>query len=101
MAEAVRRKRRQPGWEATGEQKYPDYAVQFSYYLSTWLWHYGGVYPPDDDPTKFSYSTFGATSVSVQHNCLDGYGLVADERLVDALAKRYATGSDADAGERY
>jgi hypothetical protein len=65
-----------PLYEATGEKKYLDYAVQLSYYISTWLWHYGGVYPPDDDLTMFSYNTFGATSVSVQHHCLDEWGLL-------------------------
>lgn len=61
--------------EITGRRAYLDDAVAISYYLSTWLWHYEGVYPPDDDFTKHHYSTFGATSVSVQHNHLDPYAL--------------------------
>jgi hypothetical protein len=54
--------------------------VSVSYYLSTWLWHYQGIYPENDNFTVYRYSTFGATSVSVQHHHLDPYALawVAD-----------------------
>jgi len=57
----------------TKEQRYLDDAVQTSYYLSTWLWHYDEVYPEDDQFTKFGYHTFGGTSVSAQHHHLDYY----------------------------
>lgn len=60
-------------FKLTGEGQYLDDAVQSSYYLSTWLWHYDGVYPEDDAFTKYDYHTFGATSVSVQHHHLDYY----------------------------
>ncbi|MDR0902393.1 MAG: hypothetical protein LBM92_06455, partial [Opitutaceae bacterium] len=61
--------------EATGMRDYIDDAVLISYYLSTWLWHYKIVYPADDDFSKYNYDTFGATSVSTQHNHLDAYAL--------------------------
>jgi uncharacterized protein YyaL (SSP411 family) len=60
-------------YEETGKRPYLDDAVALSYYLSEWLWHYQGVYPANDDFTKYGFNTFGATSVSVQHNCLDEY----------------------------
>lgn len=62
-------------YEETGNRQYRDDAVSLSYYLSQWLWHYQGVYPADNDFTKYDYNTFGATSVSVQHHCLDVYAL--------------------------
>ncbi|MDR1222641.1 MAG: hypothetical protein LBL07_07175 [Tannerella sp.] len=67
-------------YEITGSPAYLDNAVSVSYYLSTWLWHYQGIYPENDNFTVYRYSTFGATSVSVQHHHLDPYALawVAD-----------------------
>jgi hypothetical protein len=62
-------------YETTGDTAYIDDAVTVSYYLSTWLWHYREIYPDDDNFTKYGYSTFGGTSVSVQHNHLDPYAL--------------------------
>jgi hypothetical protein len=61
-------------YEDTGKRQYLDDAVSLSWYLSQWLWHYQGVYPAEDDFTKYGFSTFGATSVSVQHHCLDEFG---------------------------
>ena len=55
--------------------EYVEDALAISYYLSTWLWHYDGVYPEDSDFNQYDYHTFGATSVSVQHNHLDPYAL--------------------------
>lgn len=60
-------------YKETGDQAYLNDAVQTSYYLSTWLWHYDGNYPEDDAFTQYGYHTFGATSVSVQHHHLDFY----------------------------
>lgn len=60
-------------YKVTGEDEYLDDAVRTSYYLSTWLWHYDGIYPEDDAFTINGYHTFGATSVSVQHHHLDYY----------------------------
>ncbi len=57
----------------TGEKAYLDDAIQTSYYLSTWLWHYDGVYPAGDAFTEYGFHTFGGTSVSVQHHHLDYY----------------------------
>ena len=59
----------------TGSPKYIEDALAISYYLSTWLWHYDGIYPESDDFSEYGYHTFGATSVSVQHNHLDPYAL--------------------------
>ena len=60
-------------YNMTGSGQYLDDALQSSYYLSTWLWHYDGVYPDDDAFTEYDYHPFGATSVSVQHHHLDYY----------------------------
>lgn len=62
-------------FKLTLQERYLSDAQQISYYLSTWLWHYDGIYPPDDAFTKYSYHTFGSTSVSVQHHHLDPYAL--------------------------
>ncbi|MDY4552725.1 MAG: hypothetical protein SPD54_13135 [Parabacteroides sp.] len=62
-------------YKLTQDSRYLSDAVTVSYYLSTWLWHYDGVYAADDMMTKFGYHTFGATSVSVQHHHLDPYAL--------------------------
>lgn len=62
-------------YEITGNPAYLDHAVSVSYYLSTWLWHYQGIYPADDNFTVYHYNTFGATSVSTQHHHLDPYAL--------------------------
>ena len=56
--------------------KYIANAERISYYLSTWLWHYKASYASDSDVTLHGYSTFGATSVSVQHHHLDVYALL-------------------------
>ena len=62
-------------FHATNDSSYLDDAVHVSYYLSTWLWHYNGVYASDDDFTRYNYKTFGGTSVSTQHRHIDPYAL--------------------------
>lgn len=62
-------------FDITGDSVYIDNAVQTSYYLSTWLWHYKADYDNDTDMIRYGYNTFGATSVSVQHHHLDVYAL--------------------------
>ena len=62
-------------YNLTSNKEYLDDAIAVSYYLSTWLWHYNGVYPENDNFTQYNYKTFGATSVSVQHHHLDPYAL--------------------------
>lgn len=62
-------------YDMLGEQKYLDDAVALVYYLSTWMWVYDGVYPSDDSFTEYGFHTFGGTSVSTQHQCLDNFGL--------------------------
>jgi len=61
--------------ELTNEENYLDAAEHISWYLSTWLWHYSDVYPPESDFDRYGYNTFGATSVSTQHHHLDPYAL--------------------------
>ena len=63
-------------FHTTQDTRYIDDAVQISYYLSTWLWHYNGIYPPEDDFTRYGYKTFGATAVSTQHRHLDPYAIL-------------------------
>lgn len=59
-------------YRITNDRQYLDAAVHTSYYLSTWLWHYDGIYP-DDDFSQYGYHTFGGTWVSVQHHHIDNY----------------------------
>ena len=63
-------------YHTTQDTRYLDDALQISYYLSTWLWHYNGVYPPGDDFTRYNYKTFGGTAVSTQHRHLDPYAVL-------------------------
>jgi len=62
-------------YHTTQDIRYLNDAVHVSCYLSTWLWHYNGVYPPGEDFTRYGYKTFGATSVSTQHRHLDPYAV--------------------------
>ena len=62
-------------YQITKDKAYLDDAVHISNYLSTWMWHYDGIYPQDDAFSRYNYHTFGATSVSVQHHHLDPYAL--------------------------
>lgn len=63
-------------YDATGDKKYIDHAEAISYYLSSWMWHYESLYPKDVEVARHNYTTFGATSVSVQHHHLDEYALL-------------------------
>lgn len=62
-------------YDATGDFSYVKAAEQSAYYLSTWMWHYRGVYPEDCDFTEHGFDTFGLTAVSTQHHHLDPYAL--------------------------
>ena len=62
-------------YRVTQDARYLDDAAQISAYLSTWLWHYNGIYPADDDFTVYGYKTFGTTSVSTEHRHLDPFAL--------------------------
>lgn len=62
-------------YELSKEQEYLDDALALGYYISSWLWCYDGVYPSEDCFTKHNFHTFGGTSVSTQHQCLDNFGL--------------------------
>jgi hypothetical protein len=61
--------------ELTNEDQYLEAAEHISWYLSTWLWHYSGLYPAESDFSRYGYHTFGATAVSTQHHHLDPYAL--------------------------
>ena len=63
-------------YDITGDSTYIAKAERTSQYLSTWLWHYKDRYENESDITRYDYNTFGATSVSVQHNHLDVYALL-------------------------
>ncbi len=63
-------------YDALGDASYIDKAEDISYYLSTWMWHYKSCYDEEDDAARYGYSTFGATSVSVQHHHLDVYAIM-------------------------
>ena len=60
-------------YQITHRKEYLQDAIHTSYYLSTWLWHYDEMYPPEDQFVREGYHTFGGTSVSVQHHHLDYY----------------------------
>ena len=62
-------------YRITQDKRYLDDAIHISYYLSTWLWHYNGVYPSEEDFARYRYKTFGTTAVSTQHRCVDPYAL--------------------------
>lgn len=63
-------------YDVTGDKSYVAHAEDISYYLSTWMWHYRSLYPKDVEVQRYNYTTFGATSVSVQHHHLDEYALL-------------------------
>lgn len=67
-------------YHATKNKKYLIEADEISYYIATWQWVYDVVKPLDDDFTKYSYHTFGASGVSTQHHHVSSYAvcIVAD-----------------------
>ena len=55
------------------DDTYLNDAVDISYYLSTWLWHYNVNYADGDVFQQYNYKTLGATSVSTQRHYFDTY----------------------------
>jgi hypothetical protein len=62
--------------EATGKDKYIEWAEDVSYYLATWQWHYSVPYPEGTVLRELGYDTFGGTAVSTQHHHQDPYALI-------------------------
>lgn len=63
-------------YDITRENTYIQNAERISQYLSTWLWHYAASFEDDAEINRHDFTTFGATSVSVQHHHLDVYALL-------------------------
>lgn len=62
-------------YQITGEGQYLDKALQISYYLATWQYHYNVSYEKSTLLGQMGYETRGGTAVSVQHHHIDCYGL--------------------------
>ena len=62
-------------YEVTGQQKYLDAAIEVSYYLATWQYHYSVSFPDDSQLAILGVDTYGSTAVSAAHNALDHYGI--------------------------
>lgn len=60
-------------YKITKDEAYLNDAVDVSYYLSTWLWHYNINYAEGDAFQQYSYKTLGATSVSTQRHYFDTF----------------------------
>ena len=60
-------------YKITKNDVYLNDAVDVSYYLSTWLWHYNINYAEGDAFQQYNYKTLGATSVSTQRHCFDTF----------------------------
>ena len=55
--------------------RYIKHAVQASYYLATWQWHYTIPFPEGTTLRLLNYDTFGGTSVSTQHHHIDPFAI--------------------------
>jgi hypothetical protein len=60
-------------YKITKDDVYLNDAVDVSYYLSTWLWHYNINYAEGDVFQQYGYKTLGATSVSTQRHYFDTF----------------------------
>ena len=60
-------------YRITKDDAYLNDAVDVSYYLSTWLWHYNINYEEGDVFQQYNYKTLGATSVSTQRHYFDTF----------------------------
>lgn len=60
-------------YKITKDDAYLNDAVDVSYYLSTWLWHYNINYAIGDAFQLYGYKTLGATSVSTQRHYFDTF----------------------------
>lgn len=61
-------------YEATGEEKYLDYARKAAWYFASWLYIQNPIYDADDDFTIYNIRPAGANIVGVEHPALDEYG---------------------------
>lgn len=61
-------------YEATGEDKYVEYARKAAWYFASWLYIQNPIYDEDDDLTIYNWRPAGANIVGVEHPALDEYG---------------------------
>lgn len=68
----------------TSDRLYLEYAQKAAAYFLSWMFCYDVAY---DDPTcdfvRLGYRTSGGTAVSVEHQCIDPYAVVAVSHLYD------------------
>ena len=69
-------------YEVLQDKRYLDDAIALGYYISTWLWHYDGIYPKGDTFTEYGFHTFGGTAISTQHQALDTFGLLPVPEMI-------------------
>lgn len=62
-------------YEITGDSYFLHQSEKAAQYLATWQWHYTLSYPEGSAADQMGYNTFGGTSVSVQHHCIDPWGV--------------------------
>lgn len=63
-------------YEHTKDERYLSCAQEISVYLETWLYHYSVRFPSGTLLQAYGYDTLGGTSVSTQHQHIDGYALL-------------------------
>lgn len=61
-------------YEATGDEKYVEYARKAAWYFTSWLYIQNPIYDEDDDLTIYNWLPAGANIVGVEHPALDEYG---------------------------
>ena len=61
-------------YEATGDEKYLDYARKAAWYFASWLYIQNPIYDADDDFMIYNIRPAGANIVGVEHPALDEYG---------------------------
>ncbi len=61
-------------YEATGDEKYVEYARKAAWYFASWLYIQNPIYDADDDLTIYNWRPAGANIVGVEHPALDEYG---------------------------
>ncbi len=61
-------------FEATGDERYLEYARKAAWYFASWLYIHNPIYDEDDDLTVYNWKPAGANIVGVEHPALDEYG---------------------------
>ena len=61
-------------YEATGDDKYLEYARKAAWYFASWIYIQNPIYDADDDLTVYNWRPAGANIVGVEHPALDEYG---------------------------